>query len=206
MRALSVQNVKEKVFKVFNLTGLWMKVMNKPERNGIWLVYGREKNGKTWFALLLAKMLSTFEKVLYVSGEEGISGPFQKSVDRAKLSIKDKVKFLDYTPFDDVKKKLGRKGYKIVILDNSLVYSDEIKPSDFKTLVTKYPNTLFIILSHEEKGEPGNALGRAAKKWAKVIFRVEGLTAHISGRVPGGIVTVDEEKAMIYWGSSITAA
>jgi archaellum biogenesis ATPase FlaH len=205
MRSLSVRNLLEKKYKVFEFEDeIYKKVFGVVERNGCWIIYGKDKNGKTWYGLLLAHLLSSFEKVLYVSAEQGTGLAFQDSVKRAKLKTNSLLGFVGYVPFDELRTALkSRKSAKVVFIDNCTAYADEMKSAELKNLLLEFRNKLFIFLSHEERNEPNNALAKQIKKYANVIIRVEGLTAHISGRVPGGTIMVDEEKAMLYWGSSI---
>jgi len=60
-----------------------------------------------------------------------------------------------------------------------------------------------IFLAHEEKREPYTATAKLCKKLAKIIVHIEGLTAFISGRCPGGTITINEQTAMLYHGSQI---
>lgn len=204
-RNLSLRNIYDKKFSSFPFTGTWQKAMGSPETCGIWLIYGLEKNGKTWFALMLANYLSTFKKVLYISAEEGLAMDFVAACKRAGLSDKNaNIKLNEYLPWEDLKAKLAkRKGEKIIIIDNCTVYADELRGTIFHKLRQQFPDKLFIFLAHEEKKEPYTALGKQCKKFAKIIIHVKGLTASVSGRVPGGVITIDDNKAAIYWGAEI---
>ena len=50
----------EKTYKTFPFEGVWEKALGNPEVGGFWIIYGREKQGKTWFSLMLAEYLSKF--------------------------------------------------------------------------------------------------------------------------------------------------
>src|SRR5690606_35927054 len=90
-RLLSTQNVLDKRFKVFDhFVGVLRDVLDTPERFGIWLIYGRDKNGKTWLGLLVAAALSKVVNTLYVSAEEGISMNFRDTLDRINANHKNK--------------------------------------------------------------------------------------------------------------------
>lgn len=207
VRAISVQNLYDKKFKTFPLEGLWKRAMGEPTRAGIWVIYGKEKNGKTWVALLISDLLSAFERVIYISGEEGADKPFVDSVKRAGIVPKDKKKliFTEYETVEEIEERLDKKkSPNIVVIDNTTVYAEDFKGGVLRKWMHKYPNKLFIYVSHEEKNEPSNALGKLAKKLAKIIVRVEGLTAFVSGRCPGGTITIDEEKAQLFWGTEIS--
>lgn len=204
-RAITAKTLFSKVYKLFEFTGAWRKVFGTPEKGGCWIVYGDEKNGKTFFALKLAEYLSTYEEVLYISAEEGTGAEFQANAARAKLDPRNrKVKFLEYTELEEVEKKLTkRQSAGIAIFDNITVYNDELKNGVLRRLLREYPNKTLIFIAHEEKNEPYTATAKLCKKLAKIIIRVDGLTAFVSGRCPGGTIVIDDNKAMLYHGSEI---
>ncbi|EOA54205.1 hypothetical protein HMPREF1214_04169 [Bacteroides sp. HPS0048] len=68
-RTLSVKNLYSQRFTILPIKGLYESSFGQPSDNGIWLIYGKEKNGKTTFALQLADYLSTLKRVLYISGQ-----------------------------------------------------------------------------------------------------------------------------------------
>lgn len=205
MRAVTIKGLLDKKFKLFDFTGLWQTIFGNPEKGGIWIVYGDEKNGKTLFAIILAFFLSKFERVDYVSAEEGVGAEFRDNVKRASGDHKNtRVKFLPYIPLDEVVKRLDkRQSARVVIIDNITVYQTELRNGQMRRLTALYPGVTFIFLAHAERKEPYGATAQLCKKLAKVIVRVEGLTAFVSGRCPGGILTVKEDTAQLYHGTKI---
>lgn len=206
-RALTVQNLYDKKFKTFDFTGIWETIFGKPSTTGIWLLYGKGKNGKTWGTLLIADYLSTFEKVLYVSAEEGTDMEFQAAMKRANIdSTNRNLHFIEYEPFEDLKERLRKpKSARIVIIDNLTMYNDEIKSKHITELKKEFgKKKLFIFLAHEERNEPAPAAAKMALKMAKVYMRVKGLVIGVDGRVPGGNLLIDIEKAMLYHGTEIS--
>lgn len=204
-RAISTKTLFEKVYKTFEFDGFWLLVFGVIAKGGFWIIYGNEKNGKTLFALKLAEYLTKFENVLYVSAEEGTGKEFQSNAQRAKLDPSNsKIKFIEYIDLISLRNKLSkRQSPRIVILDNITVYVDELKSGKLIKLKDDFPNTTFIFLAHEDKKEPSTATAKLCKKLAKIIVRVVGLTAFVSGRCPGGIIVADEQKAILYHGSQI---
>ncbi|RWX03395.1 P-loop NTPase family protein [Flavobacterium cerinum] len=201
-RALTVKNLYQKKFETFEFDGPWKEVFGNPSRSGIWLIYGKEKNGKTWGTLLLADYLSKFERVLYVSAEEGADMEFQRACQRAKIDKSSNMLIIEYEPIESLYKRLKtRKAPKIVVLDNLTMYNDELKASGIKKLKQDFPDTLFICVAHEERNKPYTAAATMASKLAKVIIRVQGLCLIVGGRVPGGNLNIDEEKAQLYHGT-----
>lgn len=205
-KALTLHNLYKKKFKTMPFDGIYKEVFGTPTVGGLWLIYGAEKHGKTWGALLLAEYLSRFEKVLYVSAEQGIDKEFVDSVKRAKISVENKhLQFCEYEPIEDIKEKLNRRrAPKIVVLDNLTIYNEELRAKGIKELIKEYPYVQFLGVAHMERNKPYTATAMMVSKLAKVLIRVEGLTMTVGGRVPGGILTIDEEKAALYHGQKIT--
>jgi hypothetical protein len=204
-RTLSIKNIYQKRFRTMPFAGDWAIVFGEPEHCGLWLIWGAEKNGKTWFALKLAGYLSTFEQVLYVSAEEGTGKAFVDTCRRAGLGAEHKrLHFSEYIAIPELEEKIGkRKSARIIFVDNCTIYADELKKSELLDFVGRNPDKLFIFVAHEERNEPYTATARLIRKLAKVIVKVEGLSCMVSGRVPGGILTIDEHRSRLYWGNEI---
>ena len=163
-----------------------------------------KKNGKTWASLLLLDYFSKYTKAWYVSAEEGIDLEFKESIKRAKIDVKNRnVQFSEYTPIEDLKIMLKKqRAPKVVFIDNLTVYSDEFTSSEIKKIKKEFPKTLFVFIAHEEKGKPYLSCANTASKLAKVIIRVDGLSLLVGGRVPGGSLNINEEKATLYHGQT----
>jgi hypothetical protein len=207
-RAKSVKNLEDEKHASFKFDGIWGQVIKETETNGAWLIYGKEKNGKTWFALMLAKYLSEkFGKVLYVSAEEGTGLNFKNSYKRAGISHKNShITFIDYEPMEVLKMRLKRnKQPKIIFIDNLTIYAKEFTKKDLTRLIKEeLPNCLFVFLAHEKRGEPYTATAEGCRILAKVIMHVQGLACLVSGRIdPGGYIAINEEKACLYHGQHI---
>jgi ribosome-associated translation inhibitor RaiA len=115
-----------------------------------------------------------------------------------------KLHFVEYVPFDEVEEMLKkRKSRRVIFIDNLTVYKDELKGKKLFEIMQNYPNHLFILIAHEERNEPYTAVAKLAAKLAKIIIHVKGLTCQVYGRCPGGVVTIDESKSMLYWGTQI---
>lgn len=205
-RPLNIRTVFSKKFKTYGFYGLWKEVFGDPEKGGVWIIYGQEKHGKTWFALLLSDYISQFDETWYISAEEGLNKDFVAAMNRAKLDpSNERLKFWDYTPLPEVIERLGKRNPpKVIVVDNVTVYKDELAYGGFTDLIKQFPNTDFIFLAHEEKNEPYTATAKMIKRFAKIIVRVEGLAAFVSGRCPGGVLTIDETKAILFHGTEIT--
>lgn len=206
MRAFTAKGILDRKLKILKLIGIWLEIFGEPERNGkMWLIYGEEKQGKTWFAMLLAQFLSQFEPILYISAEEGLGKTFQDVILRSGFDTKNrKFKAYGYIPVQELKATLSKRyAPKIVFIDNITVYVDELKNGGLQELIKENPDKLFIFLAHEDRGEPYTATAKMIKRLADRIVRVQGLLATVGGRTKGGQYMIDEEKAMIIHGSDI---
>lgn len=205
-RLRNIRTVYSMVDDTYDIKGIWLDVFGKIAVAGLWIIYGAEKNGKTWFALKLADYLSKFAKVLYISAEEGMDKDFRNAMKRAKLEPNNEsLYFWDYTSLDEVSERLSSRGApRIVFIDNVTIYKDELAYGGFKTFTKAHPNHLIIFVAHEERNEPYTATAKMIKRLSKIIVRVQGLACFISGRCPGGTLTIDEEKAVLYHGTEIT--
>lgn len=208
-KPVSIQTLKKKTFETFDFYGDYRVVFGNPERFGFWIIYGKEKHGKTWLSLLLADYFSKFEKCLFISAEEGLSKNFVEAIERAQLRSDNKrLGFVEYVELDYVRERLSkRKAPKVIFFDNITAYEDELKGGKLTQLFHDYKNkALFVFLAHEDeqkKGQPYTAAAKKVKKFASVIIRVEGLTGFVSGRCPGGALMVDEAKAQLYHGTEV---
>ncbi len=205
-KALTLSNLYKMKFTTMPFDGIYKEVFGTPSNGGIWLIYGQEKHGKTWGCLLLADYLSKFEKVLYVSAEQGLDKDFQQAVKRAKLEPEgSRVQFLEYESIEEIKEKLNRRrAPKVVVLDNLTIYNEELRAKGIKDLIKEYPQVTFLLVAHEERGQPYTASAKMASKLAKILIRVQGLLMTVSGRAPGGVLAIDEEKAKLYHGNQLT--
>lgn len=204
-RALTVRNVYDARNEAMPLEGVWLEAFGKQDFGGAWLIYGREKNGKTTFALMFARYLSQQEPVLYISAEEnpGTSN-FQRSMKRAGITVTDRnLRFLPYMDFDDIVVTLRkRRAPRIVFLDNLTKYRRKVRPDRLTDLLDEFPKTTFIFLGHEDPkdGEPLGALAFECKLFGAIIIRVEGLVAKIVGRGDAdGELVINEERASLYY-------
>lgn len=205
-RSLTIDNIIEKKHRLWQFDGVWLDVFGELEMYGLMLIYGIEKNGKTWVALLLSEMLSQYAKVLYISAEEGTRNSFKQSCIRANLRRGNRnLLFREYMPLADIDELLAkRKGPTVVLIDNLTIYTDEMKNGELQRFAARHPQKRIIVLSHEERGEPYPAVARLAKRLADVYIRVSGLVGFVAGRCPGGEIVIDEKRAKLYHGNSIT--
>lgn len=182
---------------------VFRQVIGVAERKGCWIIYGCEKNGKTWFTLKLAKEIARHERVSYISAEEGLDDSFTDAVARAGITTADDILWDEYLSIDEIIEKFRKqRSPNVIVIDNMTMYSDEIKPTEIKKrLLDALPSKLIIFVAHEERKDAYPAIARMAKKLAKVYFHIEGLKAFCTSRFSaGGEIVIDEVKSEIYHG------
>jgi len=202
-RTRSIGNLYAKKYKVMELDGMWLDLLGGVEQTGCWLIWGKDKNGKTRLATVLAKYLCAKNRVLYVSAEEGESLNFKEICLWAGFTPADrKFQILEYIEIKELEQRLSiRNAPNIVIIDNVTFYHDGLKYGGVRDLLKKFKKTIFVFIAHEQGGEPYTSTAKMVKKLATVIMHVQGLQCQISGRVPGGVINIDEKKAGLYHGN-----
>lgn len=206
MRVASVSNLFKQTFTTLEFDGVYEAVFGSPSDNGAWLIYGNEKNGKTTLALMLSEYMSNKKRILYISAEQGYSDPdFVSACKRVGLKVDNrKLGFLEYTEVEDIEIKLSkRRSADIIFIDNCTIYKDVMTSKIVKKLLAKFPTKLFVFIAHEERNEPYSALAKYIAKIAKVIMHVEGLACNCYGRIPGGMILIDETLSKLYHGNNI---
>ena len=199
MRAYSVQNVLDAKFETLEFDGEWKDAIGCPELTGSWIIYGPPKNGKTTFAMMLAKYMTNFGRVFYDSIEEGLSQSIKLAYRRVGMNEVSGKIILEKESVSDLYARLQKnKSPRIVFLDS--IQFAELKFSEYKNLKNTFPDKLFIYISHIEGKQPEGVTARRIWRDANVSIRVEGFRAFPVGRYGGGqYINISEEKATEYW-------
>lgn len=181
---------------------IFTKAIGEAELKGAWLIYGPEKNGKTWLTLKIVRSLAKFHKVAYISAEEGMDKSFQDACNRAGISNADKILWSDYLSLDEMIEEFSKpKTANILVIDNLTIYPDEFKNKGVRDFINAFPTKLIIFVAHEERKEAHPACAKMAKKLAKVIINVKGLRGFVVSRFSqGGAIEINEEMSEMYWG------
>lgn len=183
-RAISVDEMLRMTFIEMPFEGDWKKSFGEPERSGVWLIYGQSGNGKTSFALQLARYLCQFGRVAYNTLEEGARKSFQLNIKRNNLHTVSKKFIILSEPMEDLERRLEKRKSPDVCIIDSFQYCALTK-GDYKRLKAKFPNKLFIFLSHAEGKQPEGRAAKFVKYDADVKVRVEGYKAFILSRFGG---------------------
>lgn len=199
-RAVSVDELLKKKFNVMKFVLNWLLSFGTPERSGSWIIWGMSGNGKTRFTLQLAKYLSGFGKVAYMTLEEGAKLSFQRAIAQTNMiSVAKKFVILEGETIEELTQRLlKRKSPDIIIIDSVQYW--EINKSQYKQLKAQFPNKLFIFISHAEGKEPMGSTAKSIRYDADVKIWVQGYKAFPVSRFGGGRpFTIWEEGADEYW-------
>lgn len=199
-RGISVTELTKKKFKQMGFAGKWKAAIGDPGLTGVWIVWGNSGNGKTRFALQLAKYIAQFAKVAYNSLEEGISKSFQKAVIETQIAdVSGSFILLDRESLDDLKLRLAKRRSPSVIFIDSFQYTG-LNKQQYIQLKSEFPNKLFIFISHAEGKHPEGRPAKFVRYDADVKIRIEGYKAFCTSRFGGGEpYTIWEQGANDYW-------
>lgn len=200
-KAMTARQVLSMRPEVFDLQGAWHDFIGRPERHGVWFIWGNSGNGKSSFAMQLCRELAQFERVAYNSLEEGTSLTMQRNLLRhgmGELGSRFVVIREDMATL--MKRLRERKSYKVVVID-SFQYT-QMTYKDYITLRDSFPRHLFIFISHAEGRHPAGRSARSVMYDASLKIWVEGYKAVSKGRFIGdtGEFIIWHKGADIYWG------
>lgn len=199
-RAYSVKNVLDAKFNTLAIDGEWEAAIGSPELTGSWFIYGPPKNGKTSFAMMLAKYLTGFKRVAYDSIEEGLCLTIQLALERTGMDeVGGRFILVDKENIDELTERLKQhKSPDIVFIDS--VQFMGLTFAEYKKLKTMFPRKLFVYISHLKGNLPDGTVATRIYRDASVVFRVEGFKAFPVSRYGGGEpIVISEEKANDYW-------
>lgn len=186
-RAVSVAQLMNTRLTELAFEGPWYDAIGRPEPAGTWLIWGNSGNGKTRFALQLAKYLCTLGlRVAYNSLEEGISLSLRMAVEDCNMhEVARRFILLDKESVNDVASRAAKKkGPQAVVID-SLQYTG-MSYSDYKTLKERFRHKLLILVSHAEGNHPAGRVARSIRFDANVKIWIEGYKAFPMSRYGGG--------------------
>lgn len=200
-RALTVREIHEYKPNVLPFDGDWLNAIGCPELTGSWLVWGNSTNGKTRFALQLAKYMANFVRVAYNSLEEGLSLSMQTAINEVGMSdAKRNFILLDKEPITDLIVRLQKQRSPQVVFIDSLQYTG-LTYADYRKLRDMFRSKLFVFVSHADGREPKGNVAKSIRYDAFVKIYVEGYKAFPQSRFGGGNDYIIWEKgAKQYWG------
>lgn len=199
-QALSVSQLLAQKKETLMLPHEMKLAFGVPEAVGTWIIWGQSGNGKTTFALQLAKALSCNGRVIYNSLEEGTSLSLMNAAERVHLAeVGNKVQFICEDMATMIERLKKRRSPRIVFID-SLQYT-QMTYKNYIELKEALPNHLLVFVSHARGKKPEGRIGASVKYDAMLKIWVEGYRAHSAGRFKGarGYVDIWAEGAREYW-------
>lgn len=185
-RAIAVNQLLSQKFRGLPFEGEWLESIGQPELTGAWIIWGNSGNGKTRFALQLAKYLAGFCKVAYNSLEEGISLSLRNAIEQVNFNGSGKnLVLLDKEPVNELMKRLAKPRSPEVVIIDSLQYTG-MSYKEYKALRDRYRRKLFILVSHAEGKMPEGRVAKSVRFDAMVKIWIEGYVAYPVSRYGGG--------------------
>ena len=184
-RGLTMSDIRAFKPKTIPFTGEWLESIGCPELTGSWIIYGLSANGKTRYALQLARYLAGFCKVIYNSLEEGLSKSMQTAlIDVGMDNVSKNFLLLDKEPIEELIIRLHKRKSPDVIFIDSLQYTG-LTYGDYKKLREEFRNKLFIFISHADGREPKGNVAKSIKYDAFVKIPIIGYEAIPQSRFGG---------------------
>lgn len=191
-RAYTIRDIQDYTPETLCLDGPLRRAIGNPEITGSWIIWGGSGNGKTRFALILARELARHVKVAYDSLEEGLSMSMKEAVEQSGMAeVKRNFILLDKENVATLRERLRRQRSPRVVIIDSLQYTG-LTYKDYATLKDEFRHKLFIFVSHASGREPKGEVGKSVKYDAFVKIYVEGYVAYPQSRYGGG-------KAYVIW-------
>ena len=197
--ALSIKN------KTIPFAGRWYDLLGTPDWCGVWFIWGNSGNGKTGFAVQLAKEFARFDLTVYNSLEEGISLSMRNTIARYNMEeVNRRFRLLDCESIEDLSNRLRKpKSPHFVIID-SFQYTQMTYKAYLKFKEEFYRKKLIVFISHADGNNPSGRSAKSVMYDATEKIWVQGQRAFSKGRFIGPIGHLDiwPEGAVRYWGET----
>lgn len=206
-RALTVKNIFDKRYTTLTLSAPFHEAFGEIEKTGVWFIWGKSGNGKSSFAIQLAKELCNHGRVLYVGLEEGSSMTFRNLLMMCGMQeIGSRFTVLEpeniETLSTDLIERLKKQRSADFIIIDSFQYTgwDFKKYLAFKKAVAG--KKMVIIISQTSGNRPIGRTALSVQFDACMKIWTEGFKAISKGRFiggNGGQYVINAEKAQQYW-------
>jgi hypothetical protein len=204
-RALSVNDLLNKHYKLFEFTDKWLAAFGFPARTGVWFIYAAQGNGKTSFLVQLIKYLATFEKVVYNSLEESSDHTLQLAFKgQGMQDVSRRVSILEAESLAEMEERMNRrKAAKIWVVD-TVQYLD-MDWEQYIQLKRRHRDKLIIFVSHMEGNAPDGKMAMKIMRDAALKIFITGFVAISKGRYIGetGKYVIWNKGAQEIWGDKI---
>lgn len=206
-KILSITQVYSKKYQEFEFSPAFAEAFGKPERCGVWLIWGTSAVGKSNFCMQLCKELARFGKVVYNSLEEGGRKSLQDTLKRANMHEVSTRFGVVCEGIDELDARISKPKSADIWLIDSLQYTF-LNFKRYKEFVDKHRNRnkLIIFTSHANGQMPQGALGVKIMHDVDMKIFVDGHIAFSKGRYigpNGGQFTIWTEGAALYHGQTL---
>lgn len=198
--AISIDQLYRTRMRLLDFKGEWKDAIGIPEPSGVWIIWGNSGNGKTRFALQLAKYLASLGmRVAYNSLEEGVSLSLRNAIQGVGMQeVKRRFILLDKESIPDLIERLEKKKSPQVILIDSIQYTG-LTYAQYRQLKDRFRSKLFILISHADGKMPSGRVARSIRFDSDVKVWVEAYKAFAKSRYGGGEpYVIWEEGAALY--------
>ena len=145
---MSSRDLRDYRYDQYEFEGKWYDLVGKPGKKFHMMVYGRPKQGKSYFCFDLAQYLSNFGKVLYIAAEEGFSATLQKKLEDMG-GDNDNLDFANFRDYETIKNALPGHDYRFVVIDS--VNYIKIEPEEIEQLKADNPRMALITVQQATK-------------------------------------------------------
>lgn len=199
-RAIPVSEFLKTKKTVIDFDGQFLGAFDKPEDRGVWFIWGNSGNGKTRFALQLAKYLTRWFKVAYNSLEEGDSLTMQNAFKEIGMEeVADSIVLISESMEELGERLKKRRSPECVVID-SFQYT-QMSYKQYIQFKETHQSKLLIFVSQADGKQPSTRAAKALMYDASLKIWVEGYRAISKGRFIGKdpYYTVWHEGADRYW-------
>lgn len=180
-RAKTYEDLSRKKFKEIILPEDWKPHLGVPQLgDSSWAIRGESGQGKTSYALQLAKAIAEKQKIHYNTLEEGTKKSFQMALQRENIKL---IKSRFTYEKESVKQLIARldrnRQPRIVIIDSAQYFFRGKKGQDFLNFVEKLSNTTFIWIVQTEKGKVRGAVASDIVFHSDIVIDVENFQATV---------------------------
>ncbi|MBC7399824.1 MAG: hypothetical protein H7289_07740 [Mucilaginibacter sp.] len=206
MKTLGVVQFQQKTFKILPIEGKWKATLGNIPAHFMMIIYGDSGNGKTELCIQLAKYLTQFGKVQWLSYEQGHGFDLQTAINRNKMQevsgnflVSDPIADLDANVSfrEDLDNMLKKRNSADFVFIDSLDYT-QFNWEDYDFLKKKYGNKkTFIWISHAKGKKPLKRIGEQIMYDGGIGIYIKDFIAHVTKNRFGGFepYVIYEEKA-----------
>jgi hypothetical protein len=201
MKALTARQVIEKKRVIYEFTERYAESFGSPEKNAIWMIFGKSGNGKTHFVLLLCKYLAeNFGSVAYNSLEEGDKKSFAIALEHVGMIDVHRFNLIPSIPMNEFVDRLAKRHQSNFAVIDSIQYSG-ITYHDHAAIKKRLKNKSLIYISHGNGNNPDGKTADKVRYDADIKVHVIGFIASVRSRYGGNKpFIIWEEGAKKYWG------